>query len=209
MATRFRTASYWGLLSFKDISMEFTWEEWQLLNSAQKYLYRDVILENYSNLVSVGYHGNKPDLIFKLEQGEEPWTVNAKVSHQSCAESWKEWFWKNQDELESVVSVREPFVGSHSSSYIRELTQQRSLMNAVSVRKPILGRPHFRYTRKLIRERNLSNAVSVGKPSPKSHLSVNTKEFIQERNHGNALSVENPSVGIQGSAYIGKLTSEK
>lgn len=43
-----------GLLSFTDISMEFTWEEWQLLNSAQRYLYRDVILENYSNLVSVG-----------------------------------------------------------------------------------------------------------------------------------------------------------
>lgn len=30
-----------------------------------------------------GYHGTKPDLIFKLEQGEEPWMINAKVSRQS------------------------------------------------------------------------------------------------------------------------------
>ncbi|XP_034872644.1 zinc finger protein 26 isoform X5 [Mirounga leonina] len=80
-----------GLLSFKDISMEFTWEEWQLLDSTQKYLYRDVILENYSHLVSVGYHGTKPDLIFKLEQGEEPWIINAKVSRQSCPELDAKW----------------------------------------------------------------------------------------------------------------------
>ncbi|XP_023393164.1 zinc finger protein 26 isoform X6 [Pteropus vampyrus] len=86
MATRLRTASCWGLLSFKDVSMEFTWEEWQLLDPTQRYLYREVILENYHNLVSVGYHGTKPDLIFKLEQGEEPWILSARISHESCAE---------------------------------------------------------------------------------------------------------------------------
>lgn len=35
-----------------------------------------------------GYHGTKPDLIFKLEQGEEPWIGNAKISHQSCPGGW-------------------------------------------------------------------------------------------------------------------------
>ncbi|CAM9669313.1 unnamed protein product [Rangifer tarandus platyrhynchus] len=102
MATRFPTASCSGLLSFTDISMQFSWEEWQLLDSVQKHLYRDVTLENYSNLVAIGYHGNKPDLIFKLEQGEEPWIINSKVSHQSCPDGWEEWYQKNHDELESV-----------------------------------------------------------------------------------------------------------
>uniref|UniRef100_A0A2K5CF85 Zinc finger protein 268 n=1 Tax=Aotus nancymaae TaxID=37293 RepID=A0A2K5CF85_AOTNA len=74
----------WGPLSFMDVFVDFTWEEWQLLDPAQKCLYRSVMLENYSNLVSLGYQHTKPDIIFKLEQGEELCMVQAPIPNQCC-----------------------------------------------------------------------------------------------------------------------------
>ncbi|XP_040604652.1 zinc finger protein 39 isoform X2 [Mesocricetus auratus] len=64
-----------GLVTFEDVCVDFTWEEWQNLDDAQRKLYRDVMLETYRSLESLGHCITKPEVIFKLEQGTWPWRV--------------------------------------------------------------------------------------------------------------------------------------
>ncbi|XP_045695764.1 zinc finger protein 510 [Phyllostomus hastatus] len=77
-------------VSFKDVTVEFTQEEWQQMGPLQRTLYRDVMLENYNNLVSVGNCIFKPEVIFKLEQGEEPWFLEEEFSNQSHHEYYRD-----------------------------------------------------------------------------------------------------------------------
>ncbi|XP_042553582.1 zinc finger protein 717-like [Dipodomys spectabilis] len=74
------------LMSFDDVAVDFTWKEWQDLDPGQRALHREVMLETYSNLMSLGHCVPKPILIVKLEQGAEPWTREGSEENFTVAE---------------------------------------------------------------------------------------------------------------------------
>ncbi|XP_041910348.1 zinc finger protein 177-like isoform X8 [Arvicola amphibius] len=41
-------------VTYDDLHIDFTWKEWALLNPSQKNLYKDVMLETYRNLATIG-----------------------------------------------------------------------------------------------------------------------------------------------------------
>nr|XP_042115509.1 zinc finger protein 700-like [Peromyscus maniculatus bairdii] len=43
-------------VTYNDVHVNFTQEEWALLDPSQKNLYRDVMLETYMNLTDIGYN---------------------------------------------------------------------------------------------------------------------------------------------------------
>ncbi|XP_066874943.1 zinc finger protein 175 isoform X4 [Kogia breviceps] len=71
-----------GSVSFEDVTIDFSREEWQQLDPAQRRLYQDVMLEIYSHLFSVGYHIPNPEIIFRMEKGKEQWMAEAELPRQ-------------------------------------------------------------------------------------------------------------------------------
>ncbi|XP_033916282.1 zinc finger protein 324A [Melopsittacus undulatus] len=60
------------LVTFEDVTVHFSPEEWAVLAGWQRQLYREVMLENYQAVSSLGYLTVKPEIIAKLERQLKP-----------------------------------------------------------------------------------------------------------------------------------------
>ncbi|XP_034362025.1 zinc finger protein 287 isoform X1 [Arvicanthis niloticus] len=63
-------------VTFKDVAVDITQEDWELMRPVQKELYKTVTLQNYWNMVSLGLTVYRPTVIPILE---EPWMVIKEI----------------------------------------------------------------------------------------------------------------------------------
>ncbi|XP_054981337.1 zinc finger protein 26-like [Sorex araneus] len=59
---------YKDIVTFSDVSMNFTQEEWTSLDASQRKLYKDVMLETYQHVLAIGHSEGKPAVISWLER---------------------------------------------------------------------------------------------------------------------------------------------
>ncbi|XP_052031324.1 neurotrophin receptor-interacting factor 1-like [Apodemus sylvaticus] len=73
-------------VKFEDVSLRFTKEEWAQLDLQQKCLYREIMMENYSNIISVENHFSKPNVIPQLEEAEDCWPMQREIPQDTLPE---------------------------------------------------------------------------------------------------------------------------
>ncbi|XP_004858937.2 zinc finger protein 599 [Heterocephalus glaber] len=107
-----------ALVSFEDVAVTFTGEEWRHLDLTQRTLYQEVMLETCELLVSLGCPVPKAELMYPLEYGQGLWMVKRGLLQHTCT--------GEKAKLDTTEPSDSQLVFSKESSYQEQLIQRSS-----------------------------------------------------------------------------------
>ncbi|XP_016161677.1 PREDICTED: zinc finger protein 629-like [Ficedula albicollis] len=104
-------------VAFNDASFNFSEEEWKSLNEWQKELYRHIMKGNYEAVISMDAAISKPELLTRIEQGEDPNTEDQEDSEggETPTDPSTEFFFPGPDDR-SWGKYEEALAESHEGS---------------------------------------------------------------------------------------------
>ncbi|XP_030050077.1 zinc finger protein 184-like [Microcaecilia unicolor] len=150
-------------VTFEDITVYFSQEQWGYLDEGQKKLYREVLKDNYEILISLGTdHGSiNPEVLSRIKQGDEPHVWDTKESGErevthSCTEKHDS---RNTTELhhrklsetpeeEKILSERdkkETFSSSNWGKKVKNKNKEKKSTNSSVLCEPSTS--NIRHTR--------------------------------------------------------------